>query len=74
MGDPIGFGRNVSQMSTTTDSQNYYHTRVKRTLGATGITDTTKHKSSRHRGQSLAKGSCGVGVLLVYATIGLDDP
>ena len=55
IGDLIVFGRNVSQLSASIDSLNYYYTRVKRTLGATGIADTTNHKTSRHCGQSLAK-------------------
>ena len=33
IGDLIVFGRNVSQLSASIDSLNYYYTRVKRTIG-----------------------------------------
>ena len=33
IGDPIVFGRNVSQLSASIDSLNYYHTRVKTNIG-----------------------------------------
>jgi len=77
MDDPIGFERDVSRISTTIDSLNYNHTRVKRTLGAAGIADTTKHKILTSPWTKFDQGACssyGMGVLLVYATMGLDDP